>query len=221
MSHPAPPCAGDMGLPAELGQGGDSGRHPVPPHADEYSGQLSDRADACPATPVAQKSGRPCPGQVSSSRQQKGKTGGRTPPRPSCPRLASGQRADHEPPLLPPGVSRSWQRRGLEADRGIPVSTTESACFGMVTAGLPRRVRCLVAAQAGHEAQSRTEACALANSGCFIACLIARTPPAGPREGKHGRCTVERTGRLPPLPCWSETITRWAYRGRGHPLPTQ
>jgi hypothetical protein len=51
---PAPPCAVDMGLPAGLGRGGDSSRHPVPPHADEYSGQLNDRADTVPHTRPAE-----------------------------------------------------------------------------------------------------------------------------------------------------------------------
>jgi hypothetical protein len=108
-------------------------------------------------------------------------------------------------PLLPRG-NGGWPRRS-RGRGGTPVSTVASVCFGMVTVGLPRRVRCLAAAQAWHVAESRGEACALANSGCLIACLTARTAARGAREGKHGRCRADAHRGLPPLPCWSEAIT--------------
>jgi hypothetical protein len=155
----------------------------------------------------------------------KGQTGGRTPPRPGYARPAGGQRADHEPPLpsfplLPRGHRGSPSRSRGRGD--TPVSTADSACFGIITAGLPRRVRCLAAAQAGQDANSWGEACALANSGCLIACLTARTAARGATGGQtRAVARPTRTGRLPPLPCWSEAITRGVYRGRGPPLPTE
>jgi hypothetical protein len=80
---------------------------------------------------------------------------------------------------------------------GYPVSRPDSACFGMVNAGLPRRVSCLAAAQARQEAESRGEACALANSGCLIACLTARTAARGATGGQTRALRPTRTGVYP------------------------
>src|SRR5690242_16216343 len=56
--------------------------------------------------------------------------------------------------------------------------------FGVVTAGLPRRVSCHTAAQALQDVENRGEACALANSGCLMACLTARTGDGGATGGQ-------------------------------------
>ena len=80
--------------------------------------------------------------------------------------------------------------------------------FGMVDAGLPRRVSCFAAAQAGHEAESRAEANALANSGCLIACLTARTVAPGPREGYTGVAGPPHTGVYPCYRAGQGAITR-------------
>src|SRR5262249_5989613 len=108
---------------------------------------------------------------------------------------------------------------GPRAHGATLVPTTESACSGMVTASLPRRVLCLAAGQQRHDTESGGEACALATSWCLIACLTARTTLRGPHQGEHGRWTVgayaAHSGVYPSLPCWSGAITRWVYRGSG------
>ena len=103
-----------------------------------------------------------------------------------------GQRADHEPLyfLVFPGVAEVGQG-GPEAEGASPSGPLTGPVFGMVNTGLPRRVSCLTAAQAGHEAQSRDETCALTYSGCLIACLTAQTAARGATAGQtralHGQ----------------------------------
>lgn len=123
-------------------------------------------------------------------------------PRPGYPRPAGGQRADHEPRYVPllPRANRGWPRRS-RGKWGTPVSTANSACFGMVTARLPCRASCLAAPQAGQQAKSRGEACALANSGCLIACLTARTAACGATGGLARALHGRRTQGSTPLPC--------------------
>jgi hypothetical protein len=135
--------------------------------------------------------------------------------------LGAGSKLITNPLTSPffPGVTGLPSRsRGRE---GTPASTADSACFQHVTAGLPHRVRCLAAAQAGQQAKSNGEACTLANSGCLIACLTARTVTRGATGGAtRAFAHPTRTGRLPryragqrPLPDGST--------GVGPPLPTE
>jgi hypothetical protein len=101
-------------------RGGHSRRHPAPPLADEYSGQLSDRAEAVLPYPSRRgPAGHAWDGSRAVGRKRK--TGGRTSPRPGCSCPASGQRADHGHPLLPllPRVTGVGQG-GPEADGSIP-----------------------------------------------------------------------------------------------------
>jgi hypothetical protein len=84
--------------------------------------------------------------------------------------------------LSPLPCSNGDSPRRSEADRGYPVSTADSASFGMVDPGVPRQVVCLAAGQARQETECGGEACALAESWCLIACL---TPTTAVR-GDHG-----------------------------------
>jgi hypothetical protein len=103
-----------------------------------------------------------------------------------------------------------------------PSGPLTASVFGMVTAGLPRRVSCLATAQAWHEAESRGEACALANSGCLIACLIAQTATRGATERLTQALPGRRAQGLPryrtgqgPLPDGSTGVEGPLYRPNG------
>jgi hypothetical protein len=80
------------------------------------------------------------PGTGVEQSTEKGKTGGRTPPRPGCPRPASRQRADHKPPYFPffPAVT-GIRQAGPEAEGASPSRPLTAPVPAWVTAGLPRR----------------------------------------------------------------------------------
>jgi hypothetical protein len=135
--------------------------------------------------------------------------------------LGAGSKLITNPLTSPffPGVTGC--QAGPEAEGAPPSRPLTVPVFSMVTAGLPRRVRCLAAAQAGQEAKSNGEACALANSGCLIACLTARTVAHGATGGAtRAFAHPTRTGRLPRYRAGQRPLLDGST-GVGPPLPTE
>jgi hypothetical protein len=99
-----------------------------------------------------------------------------------------------------------------EADRSTPSGVLKKTVSRLAGAGLPCRVVCLPAAQSSHETRSRGEACALPDNSCLTACLTRHRRPeriTGRNTGPDSPApTPPHTGGLPPLPRWSEAITR-------------
>ena len=194
------------------GRGPDSSRHPIPTAGRRLLRAAQRPRGSCPTTPIPHKPAGHARVKCRTVDRKKGKPV-RTPPRPGSPCPAGGQRADHKHLLIPPfpGVTGIGQG-GPEADAGTPVWTAGGAYLGMVTAGLPRRLHCLAAAQAEQQANSHGEACAPANSRCLITCLTAPTAA----RGATARQTRALHSRHAPGSTPATVLVRGHYPG---PLP--